>query len=172
MLTRILVAFAVLLAAPAWGKDAPFVHKADPFDKCETVSNARPGIFVIDRGFTVLKCGGVTDPRAALWSLFFELGSWSGAYDTFTLRGGVELETVGRPHLGVSDCRGPSCSYYSSALIFLPFDVLFSPEVMRDGLEVKAAGGPKPVMLYIAPDRIAALRQALIEANFIQAEAQ
>lgn len=155
----LLVVFSMVLGSPAASQQ--FQHNADPFEPCQTVKE------VAEPGLTGYKCGeGYIDDVTLLVS--FDLGTWSAAYDRFTIEGGRELEISGRTYPRVLGCRR-RCTYFSTASINLPLDILFADKARAAGLYIKASGGPRAVMLHIEPRRIAALERALIKAEFIEA---
>lgn len=85
------------------------------------------------------------------------------------LKGGVELEQLDRPYATLTGCSGyGSCNYISTATFYIPLDLLFSSEVSNQGLEIKVFGMVREEMIFISPQEIAALREAMIRHSFTE----
>ncbi|MFN3351873.1 hypothetical protein [Pseudorhodoplanes sp.] len=132
----------------------------DPFDACEKVTED------IQQGLTSYKCSPSQKVDQATWIVGFDLGQWDVPYSRFAVYGGRELKTVDRPFASLTTCRRV-CTFHQVSSIKIPFDVLFSPEALANGLVVKAFGGPRDVFLKLSAERIRAFRSGLERAGFV-----
>jgi hypothetical protein len=158
---KVIVAAVFALIAVSAAAEPDVVHIRDPFESCEKVTeNERYGL-------SSLQCGQDSKATSATWLMQFDLGRWSAPYSRFTIFGGRELETVGRPRVSVGSCRR-GCTYFQVESVKIPYDVLFSDEALTTGLQIKAVGGPRDLFLMLSPARIQRFRQGLIAAKFIE----
>jgi hypothetical protein len=158
--------FLMVCAFVGWPAAAqgplPVILEADPFERCQTVKEATK------EGLSSHKCEADHWPVHATWFVTFDLDIVPTAYNYFSIRGGQKIETVSQSYPELSVCRRFRCTYYSTASLILPFDVLFSDAALRSGLTIKASGGPGDRYLHIEAGRIAAFRAGLIAHQFIQ----
>ena len=137
-------------------------YNDDPFETCQKLTEKWI------EGLTATRCGAQRIEHV-LWFVSFELGRWRGAYNRFNLRGGKNVETIGRPTLNVSTCRS-GCSYYSTAMLKLPVSIIFNEDARQSGLTIRAFGGPQPTDIFLEPARIEAFRRSLIRFEFIESQ--
>jgi hypothetical protein len=161
---RLLATLGLLVTTAPALAEPEVLHIRDPFEPCEKVTEKER------YGLTSLLCGKDAKVNDAVWLVSFDLGRWSAPYSRFTVRGGAELETIGRPHASVGSCRR-GCTFYQVESVVIPFHLLFSAEAMTTGLQIQAVGGPQDVYLTLPPERIQRFRQGLITAKFIEDDA-